>query len=97
MMTAEALLLDLRSRGCRVRLNDGTVYVNPPSPETLTEADREALRRHKPALLQLLNAPRVADCGCVVWPDGCVIGPRACRGHGLYWDWPRGWGTKETA
>jgi hypothetical protein len=80
--TATDLISLLRSKGCRLRTEAGQLLITPPSPETLTAADRADLRAHKPALLALLSAPAPAPCGCVVWPDGCVWGRRACPEHG---------------
>jgi hypothetical protein len=88
-MDAAALLSDLLRLGFRLRVEGGLVLVSPFS--RLRVRDKAALRQHRAALLALLSAPAPAPCGCVVWPDGCAIGSRACPEHG---DWGTGWGEQ---
>jgi TubC N-terminal docking domain len=88
-MEPATLLSDLTRRGCRLRAEGGRLLVTPLSPGSLTDADRAALRAHKPALLALLSAPAPAPCGCVVWPDGCIWGRQDCPEHG-YSPWGDG-------
>jgi hypothetical protein len=53
-MHATTLLVDLRARGLRLRVDGETLLVSPR--RLLTDADRAALRMNKPALRLLLQA-----------------------------------------
>ncbi len=67
MSDAVSLVESLSRRGIRLTPNPPKLTVEPASK--LTDADREAIRQHKPALLALLTAPKAkeapqAECGC---------------------------------
>ena len=64
-MTAAGLLVDLVARGVRFEVVEGRLRVDAPSG-VLGDSDREALVRHKPALLDLL-APRQRPAPAFVW------------------------------
>ena len=61
MMTAETLVVTFASRGIELAADGDTLMAKPASK--LTDADREAIRQHKAALLDLLcAAPQRAPC-----------------------------------
>jgi hypothetical protein len=67
-MTAADVLADLRTRGFRFEAVGGRLRVGPAC--LLTDADRDTIRRHKPALLALAGG----DSGDGGHPDPAAAG-----------------------
>jgi hypothetical protein len=82
-MTAVDLIDDLISRGVRFEVTKGRLRVNAPAG-ALGDSDREALARHKPALLELLTLPPV------VLPFARPPAPTPPRGATLYYQNDKG-------
>jgi len=59
-MTPMQLLMECRRRGIELSVNGEKLRVEHP-PGTVTDEIREALRRHKPALMELLRGPTAED------------------------------------
>jgi hypothetical protein len=57
-MDAAALLAELHARGLTLSHEESALCVSPR--RLLTDGDREAIRRHKPEFLTLLNIPPIA-------------------------------------
>jgi hypothetical protein len=80
-MSVADLLGDLNRRGVRLAVAEGKVRLDGPAG-VITEADRQAVRDHKPALVALLEGPPPLDAAAVppAWRSWLAgLGPRARR------------------
>ena len=86
-MTAQAILDSLHTRGAVVTVEDSILWVEPD--DLLTDADCEAIRKNKSALVSILQTAGpgyIADSRPAVVDAGSVYNPALAAAHarGLY-------------
>ena len=77
-MSATEVLDNLRAKGVAVNLNAGQIILIA-EPGVINDADKIAVREHKPALIEILTLPR----------HGSINRPMVVHGHrlkGCPWD-----------